>query len=104
MLTFMDRGVLAREIDSACRLRGQFTLRSGRTATEYFDKCLFESQPALLRRVSEAMLPPLPGKYAAPRWPGAWWRADRHHGQRVEWDPGRVRTQAGQAVWHPAAR
>jgi orotate phosphoribosyltransferase len=61
MLTSMDVEVLAKEIDSACRLRGQFTLRSDRTATEYFDKYLFESQPALLRRVSEAMLPLLPG-------------------------------------------
>ena len=30
-------------------LHGQFTLRSGATATEYFDKYRFESDPALLR-------------------------------------------------------
>lgn len=29
-------------------------------ATEYFDKYLFESEPSLLRRVAEAMLPLLP--------------------------------------------
>lgn len=51
---------LARDIDATCRLRGEFTLRSGQVAGEYFDKYLFESQPALLRRVAEAMVPLLP--------------------------------------------
>lgn len=46
---------LARDIDRTCRLTGTFTLRSGQTATEYFDKYLFESDPQLLRRVAEAM-------------------------------------------------
>ncbi|MFC7242129.1 orotate phosphoribosyltransferase [Catellatospora aurea] len=39
---------LAREVDAACRLRGEFLLRSGRTATEYFDKYRFEADPVLL--------------------------------------------------------
>ena len=51
---------LARDIDAACRLTGQFTLRSGQQATEYFDKYLFEADPALLRRVAEAMVELLP--------------------------------------------
>jgi orotate phosphoribosyltransferase len=51
---------LARDIDGTCRLTGQFTLRSGQQATEYFDKYLFEAQPRLLRRVAEAMVPLLP--------------------------------------------
>lgn len=51
---------LARDIDAACRLHGEFVLRSGQVATEYFDKYLFESQPALLRRVAEAMVPLIP--------------------------------------------
>ncbi|MDF0529731.1 orotate phosphoribosyltransferase [Tsukamurella sp. 8F] len=51
---------LAADIDSRCRLTGSFTLRSGRVATEYFDKYLFESDPRLLRRVAEAMVPLLP--------------------------------------------
>ena len=51
---------LARDIDDTCRLTGEFTLRSGQVVTEYFDKYLFESQPALLRRVAEAMVPLLP--------------------------------------------
>lgn len=56
----MDRLALAREIDSVCRLTGSFTLRSGQHASEYFDKYLFESQPALLRAVAEAMVPLVP--------------------------------------------
>ena len=35
-------------------------LRSGQTSNEYFDKYLFESQPALLLRVAQAMVPRLP--------------------------------------------
>jgi orotate phosphoribosyltransferase len=49
------RSALARDIDRVCRLTGTFQLRSGLTATEYFDKYLFESDPQLLRRVAEAM-------------------------------------------------
>jgi orotate phosphoribosyltransferase len=50
-----DLGQLAREVDARCRLRGSFTLRSGQVSSEYFDKYLFESDPALLRRVAEVM-------------------------------------------------
>ena len=56
----MDLQTLARDIDSTCRLHGEFELRSGQVVTEYFDKYLFESQPTLLRRVAEAMVPLLP--------------------------------------------
>ena len=51
---------LARDIDAACRLTGQFTLRSGQQATEYFDKYLFEADPQLLLRVAREMVPLLP--------------------------------------------
>lgn len=51
---------LARDIDVACRLTGEFTLRSGQVASTYFDKYLFEAQPALLARVVEQMRPLLP--------------------------------------------
>src|SRR5690348_2585646 len=51
---------LAHEIDRVCRLTGTFQLRSGQTATEYFDKYLFESDPHLIRRVAEAMQPLVP--------------------------------------------
>ena len=51
---------LARDVDACCRLRGEFTLRSGQVASEYFDKYLFEAQPDLLARVVAAMEPLLP--------------------------------------------
>lgn len=51
---------LARDIDARCRLHGTFTLRSGQVSDEYFDKYLFESDPGLLRRVAEAMVPLVP--------------------------------------------
>jgi orotate phosphoribosyltransferase len=54
------RDDLARDIDRTCRLTGSFTLRSGQTTGEYFDKYLFESDPQLLRRVVEAMQPLVP--------------------------------------------
>jgi orotate phosphoribosyltransferase len=51
---------LARDIDACCRLHGEFTLRSGQVASEYFDKYLFETDPTLLARVAAAMVPLLP--------------------------------------------
>lgn len=56
----MDPSELASLIDRTCRLTGTFTLRSGQIATEYFDKYLFESQPQILRVVSQEMVPLLP--------------------------------------------
>jgi orotate phosphoribosyltransferase len=57
----MDRTQLARSIAGVSTLNGQFTLRSGRTATEYFDKYRFEGEPSLLRVIAEhleALIPP----------------------------------------------
>ena len=51
---------LAADIDAACRLSGQFELRSGQRSNEYFDKYLFEASPELLKRVSQAMVPLIP--------------------------------------------
>ena len=51
---------LARDIDAVCRLTGEFTLRSGQVADTYFDKYLFESQPALLDGVATRMLDLVP--------------------------------------------
>ena len=59
--TGAGRAELAADIDACCRLTGEFTLRSGQVASEYFDKYLFEAQPQLLARVAEAMVPLLPG-------------------------------------------
>jgi orotate phosphoribosyltransferase len=50
-----ERAQLARDVDTACRLTGRFTLRSGRVTAEYFDKYRFEADPALLARVVGAM-------------------------------------------------
>ena len=51
---------LAADIDATCRLTGEFTLRSGQVSAEYFDKYLFEAQPALLARVAHQMVGLLP--------------------------------------------
>lgn len=51
---------LAAKVDAACRLTGQFTLRSGLTVAEYFDKYRFETRPELLRQIAEAIVPLLP--------------------------------------------
>ena len=52
----MDDATLAADINAHCRLTGEFTLRSGQVASEYFDKYLFESDPALLTRVADEMV------------------------------------------------
>lgn len=51
---------LAQRIYEASHLTGEFVLRSGATSTEYFDKYLFESDPALLRDVGAALAALLP--------------------------------------------
>lgn len=56
------RRKLAADIDAAARLTGTFVLRSGASASEYFDKYRFEADPALLSRVAAAMIPLVPGE------------------------------------------
>lgn len=51
---------LARRIYERAHLTGEFRLRSGVVSSEYFDKYLFESDPALLREVGEALVALLP--------------------------------------------
>lgn len=51
---------LAHRVYDTCHLTGSFRLRSGQISQEYFDKYLFESEPALLREVAEAMVPLVP--------------------------------------------
>src|SRR5579859_7978711 len=43
---------LGREIVKASYLKGDFVLRSGRRSHRYFDKFLFETEPALLKRLA----------------------------------------------------
>jgi orotate phosphoribosyltransferase len=47
----MVREVLARELVKASYLKGDFVLRSGRRSNRYFDKFLFETDPALLKEL-----------------------------------------------------
>jgi orotate phosphoribosyltransferase len=51
----MTRSQLAHRIHSVSHLTGEFVLRSGRTATEYFDKYRFEADPVLLDAIAEEM-------------------------------------------------
>jgi orotate phosphoribosyltransferase len=55
-----DLTPLARRIYQTAHLTGQFTLRSGATSTEYFDKYLFESDPDLLKHIATAMVKLVP--------------------------------------------
>lgn len=56
----MERAELASAIYQRAHRTGAFTLRSGLTAAEYFDKYRFESDPVLLRAICQALLPLLP--------------------------------------------
>jgi orotate phosphoribosyltransferase len=49
----MDDRQLIERICQAALLRGQFTLRSGRTSSYYLDKYLFETQPDILAALGE---------------------------------------------------
>ncbi|WP_329140385.1 orotate phosphoribosyltransferase [Streptomyces sp. NBC_01476] len=56
----MTSSDLARRIHAVSHLTGRFTLRSGITATEYFDKYRFEADPVLLDEIAGAMAPLVP--------------------------------------------
>jgi orotate phosphoribosyltransferase len=49
------RTELAGRIYERAHLVGEFTLRSGRTSNEYFDKYLFEADPRLLYDIASAL-------------------------------------------------
>ncbi len=51
----MTRREVAREIYRAAHITGIFTLRSGKISNEYFDKYLFEADPALLGEIAVHM-------------------------------------------------
>lgn len=51
---------LVDRINSTARITGHFVLRSGQTATEYFDKYRFEADPRLLADIAAAMAQLLP--------------------------------------------
>jgi len=60
-LTMTHRSTLAHDIYQTSHLQGKFLLRSGMVSDEYFDKYLFEADPALLKRIATemaALVPP----------------------------------------------
>lgn len=57
----MEVETTARRIRETSKLRGSFTLRSGRVSDTYFDKYLFESDPQLLSSIAQLMAPLIPG-------------------------------------------
>jgi orotate phosphoribosyltransferase len=60
MAAAIEHGALAARVYAASHLTGAFTLRSGATSNEYFDKYRFEADPELLRDLAEAMAPSVP--------------------------------------------
>jgi orotate phosphoribosyltransferase len=64
-----ERKSLARDLVKASYLKGDFVLRSGRRSNRYFDKFLFETDPALLRLLGKhlaALVPKDTQRLAAP--------------------------------------
>ena len=55
-----ERSALAKDLYEAAHLTGTFTLRSGTVSDQYFDKYLFEAEPALLERIASALAPLVP--------------------------------------------
>jgi orotate phosphoribosyltransferase len=55
-----ERAALARDLYDTAHLTGTFRLRSGTVSDQYFDKYLFESDPALLERIATALAPLVP--------------------------------------------
>jgi orotate phosphoribosyltransferase len=56
----MHASSLPSRIKQCAKLTGHFILRSGKASTTYFDKYQFESDPALMRAIAEAMAPLVP--------------------------------------------
>ena len=56
----MEKVELGRRIYQVAHLTGEFVLRSGIVANEYFDKYRFEADPVLLDEIARAMVPLVP--------------------------------------------
>ena len=56
----MDYSELAKRVNHVAQLSGEFVLRSGLTATTYFDKYQFEADPTLLAAVAEHLAARIP--------------------------------------------
>jgi len=57
-----ERKELGRELVAASYLKGDFVLRSGKRSSRYFDKFLFETDPALLRRLGRHLAQLVPAE------------------------------------------
>jgi orotate phosphoribosyltransferase len=57
-----EREALARDLVAASYLKGDFVLRSGKRSNRYFDKFLFETDPALLRRLGQHLAKLVPSE------------------------------------------
>jgi len=51
---------LSKRIYQSSHLTGEFKLRSGATSNEYFDKYLFESDPAIIKEIARALCDLIP--------------------------------------------
>ena len=58
----MNKEMIAKKIYEVAHITGTFTLRSGQVSHEYFDKYLFESQPALLKEIAAVMCELIPAE------------------------------------------
>ena len=59
----MDKAELAKRIKAVSYLTGEFTLRSGKTSSFYWDKYRFESDPELLSDIVDEMVKLLPSSF-----------------------------------------
>jgi orotate phosphoribosyltransferase len=57
-----ERIALGRDLVAASYLKGDFILRSGKRSNRYFDKFLFETDPALLRRLGKQLAALVPNE------------------------------------------
>jgi|TARA_Y100000310_G_scaffold270540_1_gene284428 orotate phosphoribosyltransferase len=59
----MNKAELGKAIYDISNIKGEFVLRSGIKANEYFDKYLFESDPVILTAIAEHMSQNLPPRF-----------------------------------------
>lgn len=59
----VKKAELAKRIKAAAFLTGNFTLRSGKTSSFYWDKYRFESDPVLLKAVADELMNLLPASF-----------------------------------------
>jgi orotate phosphoribosyltransferase len=62
-MMFMNRANLAKQIKAVSYVTGQFTLRSGKSSSFYWDKYRFESNPVLLHSIVAELQKLLPASF-----------------------------------------